>query len=61
MDDKPTGHLFQHVQRQTRLGSPDSPRQAEYDVVRGPKGFQAANVTGPGGQQVMGDNRGRNK
>lgn len=33
--------------------------EAEYEIVRGPKGFQAANVTGPGGSQVMGDNRSR--
>lgn len=31
--------------------------EAEYEIVRGPKGFQAANVTGPGGAQVLGDNR----
>lgn len=33
------------------------PCQAEYEIVRGPKGFQAANVTGPAGAQVLGDNR----
>lgn len=35
--------------------------EAEYEIVRGPKGFQAANVTGPGGTQVMGDTRSRAK
>lgn len=34
--------------------------EAEYEIVRGPKGFQAANVTGPAGQQVVGDSRSRN-
>lgn len=33
--------------------------EAEYEIVRGPKGFQAANVTGPGGSQVVGDTRSR--
>lgn len=29
--------------------------EVEYEVTTGPKGFQAANVTGPGGRAVMGD------
>ncbi|KAI8393363.1 cold-shock' DNA-binding domain-containing protein [Radiomyces spectabilis] len=34
--------------------------QVEYDLVQGPKGMQAANVSGPGGASVKGDpNAGR--
>ncbi|KAK4057756.1 hypothetical protein OIO90_001404 [Microbotryomycetes sp. JL221] len=29
--------------------------EVEYELVQGPKGFQAANLTGPGGRNVVGD------
>ncbi|GAA5933908.1 hypothetical protein JCM1841_003112 [Sporobolomyces salmonicolor] len=33
--------------------------EVEYELVQGPKGFQAANLTGPGGRTVMGDPKAR--
>lgn len=33
--------------------------QVEYELVQGPKGFQAANLTGPGGRDVVGDPKAR--
>lgn len=30
-------------------GADFQPLQVEYDLVQGPKGFQASNLTGPGG------------
>ncbi|BGO88530.1 hypothetical protein NBRC10512_003372 [Rhodotorula toruloides] len=33
--------------------------EVEYELVQGPKGFQAANLTGPGGRSVVGDPKAR--
>jgi len=33
--------------------------EVEYELVQGPKGFQAANLTGPGGRTVQGDPKAR--
>ncbi|GAA6010263.1 hypothetical protein JCM10207_005692 [Rhodosporidiobolus poonsookiae] len=33
--------------------------EVEYELVQGPKGFQAANLTGPGGRTVVGDPKAR--
>lgn len=33
--------------------------EVEYELVQGPKGFQAANLTGPGGRNVVGDPKAR--
>ncbi|KAL8293771.1 hypothetical protein RQP46_000472 [Phenoliferia psychrophenolica] len=51
--------VFCHFSAISGKGGFRSLAEVEYDLVQGPKGFQASNLTGPGGRSVVGDPKAR--
>ncbi|KAI9361548.1 cold-shock' DNA-binding domain-containing protein [Pilaira anomala] len=60
LSDSEQNEVFVHhtaIQNNGGFKSLAEGEQVEYDLVQGPKGMQASNVTGPNGSPVQGDPR----